>query len=102
MNRGEIWWADLHPKPRPVVLVSRGSHLLARDSVMVAPLTRRGRGLLTEVRLGRGDGLRLPCVADAATLHTIDKSRLLRRVAALSSSSLAALDDALRFALGHD
>ena len=102
MNRGEIWWADVEPKPRPVVLVSRQSHVLSRNKLMVAQVTSRARGLLSEVPLGPQDGLRLPCVADAGTLHSINKTRLIRRVAALSGPKLEALDAALRFALGLD
>lgn len=102
MNRGEIWWADMDPKPRPVVLISRQSHLLSRNNLMVAQVTRRTRGLLSEVPLGPQDGLRMPCVADAGTLHSVEKSQLIRRVAALSGPKLTALDAALRFALGLD
>lgn len=92
----------MDPKPRPVVLISRQSHLLSRDNLMVAQVTRRTRGLLSEVPLGPKDGLRMPCVADAGTLHSVEKSQLIRRVAALSRPKLEALDAALRFALGLD
>jgi mRNA interferase MazF len=102
LNRAEIWWAQIEPKARPVVLVSRQSHLLSRNTVMVAQVTSRIRGLLSEVPLGPQDGLRFPCVADAGTLHSVHKSRLLRRVAALSGPKRLALDAALRFALGLD
>ncbi|MBI5245845.1 MAG: type II toxin-antitoxin system PemK/MazF family toxin [Elusimicrobia bacterium] len=102
MNRGDIWWAQIEPKARPVVLISRQSHILSRDKVMVAQVTSRVRGLLSEVPLDPRDGLRFPCVADAGTLHSVHKSRLLRRVAKLSGTKLDALDAALRFALGLD
>lgn len=92
----------MDPKPRPVVLISRQSHLRSRDNLMVAQVTRRTRGLLSEVPLGPRDGLRMPCVADAGTLHSVEKSQLIRHVATLSLTKLEALDAALRFALGLD
>lgn len=102
MRRSEIWVADIQPKPRPVVLVSRDSHIQNRDLILVAPITTRARGLANEVPLGPEDGVHRPCVADAGSLRLLNKSSLTRHIGALSTAKRAALDAALRFALGLD
>ena len=102
MRRGEIWWSLLNPKTRPVVLVSRESHLKTRELILAVPITTRVRGLESEVALGPEDGLSKTCVADAGSLITVKKSSMIRRISALTSSKRDALDAALRFSLGLD
>ena len=102
MKRGEIWWAEM-PLPagkRPVVLASRDSSYAIRNSVTVVEVSRTIRGIATEVPLGPRDGLPTKCVANADNLVTIPKTWLTRCVSQLSPSKVAALDEALRFALG--
>jgi mRNA interferase MazF len=71
-----------------------------RDLVIVAPITSRIRNIATEVALGREDGLPRACVANLDTLTTVPKTVLTRRLTELSSERIAAVDRALRFALG--
>jgi mRNA interferase MazF len=102
MRRGEIWWADL-PAPagrRPVVLLSRNEAYAVRELVIVAPLSSRIRRIPSEVALGRADGLPRRCVANLDTLTTIPKHTLTQRLIALTPEKLAAVDRALRFAVG--
>ena len=102
MRRGEVWWAEL-PAPagrRPVVLLSRNEAYEVRELVIVAPVTSRIRHIPTEVALGREDGLPRACVANLDTITTIPKGTLTRRLTALSTERIAAVDRALRFALG--
>ncbi len=101
-QRCDIWWARVEPKARPVVLVSRDSHLRSRDLVVVVPVTTRVRGLPTELPLGQEDGLLRPCVADAGTLCTIRTALLDKHLASLAPSKRRLLDAALRYALGLD
>jgi mRNA interferase MazF len=102
MKRGELWWASLDPPAgqRPVVLISRDDAYLRRQLVIVAPITTRVRNISAEVALGIADGLPRACVANLDTLTTISKDRLVDFIAPLSPSKLAALDDALRYAVG--
>lgn len=104
MKRGEVWWADLPPPAgrRPVVLVSRDEAYLVRELITIAPVTTRIRDLPVEVPLGPADGLPKACVINADTLTTIPKRLLSERVTLLSPAKAAALDDAIRFALGLD
>lgn len=101
MRRGEVWWADL-PAPagkRPVVLLSRNQAYAVRDLVTVAPVTTRIRDIPTEVSLGVQDGMPKKCVVNLDTITTIPKRVLAERVAVLRPEKLAAVENALRFAL---
>lgn len=102
MKRGEIWWAEL-PRPagrRPVILLSRDEAYEVRRLVTVAPVTTRVRGIPVEVPLGPKDGMPRECVANLDTVITIPKDTLRERLTVLSRPKMAAVDAALRFALG--
>lgn len=102
MRRGEVWWAEL-PAPagrRPVVLLSRDEAYSVRELVIVAPLTTRIRRIPTEVALTRADGVPRRCVVNLDTITTIPKQTLTRRLTALEPKKLAAVERALRFAVG--
>jgi mRNA interferase MazF len=102
MRRGEVWWAEL-ARPagrRPVVLLSRDEAYAVRELVTIAPVTTRVRGIPTEVPLGRSDGLPRACAANLDTITTIPKALLSGQIAALAPGKVAAVDRALRFALG--
>src|SRR5262249_10263998 len=99
VKRGEIWWARL-PSPagrRPVALVSRESAYVVRTSVTVVEVSTKVRGIPSEVRLGRRDGMPRSCVANADNIVTIPKAWLQERIAALHPDKVKALDAALRF-----
>ena len=102
MQRGEVWWAMMGMKTRPVVLVSRDSHIQTRRVIFAAPVTTRIRGMESEVALGPEDGLQKACVANASSIELISKTRIIRKIATLSSAKRDALDAALRFSLGLD
>lgn len=104
MRRGEVWWAQL-PRPagrRPVVLASRDEAYAVRSLLTVIPVTTRARRIPVEVPLGREEGLPRACVANADTIVTIPKSALVGYGGVLGPEKLAALDRAIRFALGLD
>ena len=102
MKRGEVWWARL-PRPigrRPVVLLSRDAAYARRELITIAPITTRVRGIQAEVVLDRKDGLPKKSVANLDTISTIPKAALDGRVSVLSGEKMAAVEDAIRFALG--
>jgi mRNA interferase MazF len=102
MRRGEVWWATLH-KPagrRPVVLLSRDEAYTVRELVTVAPVTTRVRGIPSEVPLDRADGLPKACAVNLDTITTVPKSLLSSRLTTLNVARIAAVERALRFALG--
>lgn len=102
MRRGELWWAEL-PVPagrRPVILLSRNEAYDVRALVTIAPITTRARGIPTEVPLGPADGLPKICVVNLDTITTIPKASLGRLIGPLAPEKRAAVERALRFALG--
>lgn len=96
-----MWWAAL-PAPlgrRPVLLLSRDAAYAVRNQITVAPLTTRIRDIPVEVRLGSSDGLSADCVVNLDGITTVPKSILDRAVTTLSREKMAAVNDAVRFAL---
>lgn len=101
MRRNEVWWAELPPPvgPRPVVILTRDAVLESIDAVVVALVTRTVRGLPTEIRLGRREGLPRQCVVSLDNILTIPKARLARLLGALSQEKVNDLNRAIRVAL---
>ena len=101
MKRGQVWWA-VQPLPigrRPVVLISRNQAYNLRQSITVALVTTRARGIDSEIPLGQEEGLPKPCVVSADNLTTIPKRDLSHQMGELSSSKIQALNEALLYAL---
>ncbi len=97
-EHGEIWEALLD-KRRPVAIVSRDDVGGRRARTTVATITSAIRDVPTHVPVDRRDGLDRLSVVNCDELFTIPKERLVRRVGRLSEAKIAALDDAVRFAL---
>ncbi|MGH8183466.1 MAG: type II toxin-antitoxin system PemK/MazF family toxin [Rhodanobacteraceae bacterium] len=111
MRRGEVWWASL-PEPtgsgtgfrRPVLIVQSNSFNQSRIStVVVAVIT--SNIVLAEapgnVRLAKSEaGLPRASVVNVSQLLTIDRARLTLRVRALSSQTIARVDEGLRLVMG--
>ena len=87
-------------KPRPVVVLTRGSALAYLSVVTVAPITSTIRGVPSEVMLTEQDGMKHPCAVNLHNMVTVSKAHLGRRLATLSSERLAEICSALGFALG--
>lgn len=102
MRRGDVWWAELGRPAgrRPVVLLSRNEAYRVRELVTVAPVTTRVRNIPTEVTLSTTEGLPRACVVNLDIVTTIPKRSLTQRIARLSVDKRAAIDAALKFALG--
>ena len=102
MNRGEIYWANLGPPKgrRPVCVLTRDTAIAVRTSVTCAPITRTIRGIRSEVRLGREEGLRGESVVSCDNVFTVPKSVLDRSpTGRLTGAKRIELDRALRHAL---
>jgi mRNA-degrading endonuclease toxin of MazEF toxin-antitoxin module len=84
---------------RPVVLISRDSSYAVRSSITIVEVSRTIRSIPTEVPLGKREGLSVKCVVNADNVVTIPKAWLEARVGALSPDKVAALNDAIKFAL---
>lgn len=101
MRRGEVWWVDFAPPigRRPAVLVSRNQAYRVRTSFTVVPLTRKARGIPVEVGLGPADGILVKSVANADSIMTIHRNRFVGYLTTLSPERMAALSQAIKFAL---
>jgi mRNA interferase MazF len=69
-------------------------------AVVVAPCTRTIRGLMSELRLDREDGMPETCVATFDNLHTVRRTQFRRRITRLSQSKMEEACRVLSNALG--
>jgi mRNA interferase MazF len=81
-------------------LLSRNEAYSVRQLITVAPVTTRIRRIPTEVELGARDGLPRRCAVNLDTITTIPKATLTACMAALEPGKVAAVERALKFALG--
>lgn len=101
MKRGEVWWVRF-PAPvgrRPAVLVSRDQAYRVRGAITVVPVTRTIRGIAVEVPLGPAEGIPKSSVANADEITTVPKVLLESYLATLRSTTVEALERAIKFAL---
>lgn len=103
MKRGEIYWAHLPPPlgRRPLLLLTRSRAIPYLSNVTAAEITTHVRGIPTEIRLGKAEGLPRRCVANVDNIQTVPKRALDPEPAGrLAGRRSRELDAALRFALG--
>lgn len=82
--RGEVWWGETpEEEGRPFLVVSRNAANEVKQRVLVAPVTRRIRGLPSELPLGAGEGLPVDSAASFDNLRPFPKAMLTRRLGAL-------------------
>jgi mRNA interferase MazF len=77
-----IWLARLD-KPRPVLVLTREEVRAVRLLVTVAPITSTIRGLRSEVRVDRRNGLDHDSAINLDSIATIPRSSLIRPLGAL-------------------
>lgn len=102
MNRGEIWWAQIDRKERPVLVLTRQAVLDVRERVTVAEITTQMRGLAVEVPLMDEDesGLAQSSVINTDGIYTIRRSLLRRRAGRVRAETLHRTCGAITVALG--
>lgn len=84
--RGELWWGEsADEKGRPFLVVSRDEANEVMQRVLVAPVTTRIRGVPSELRLGRAEGLPHESVASFDNLRPFPKVLLVRRLGAMGA-----------------
>ena len=101
MNRGEVWWVE-HPGAgrRPACVLTRQAAIPVLTSVLVAPATRTIRGIPTEVRLSRDEGMPDECALSFDSLTTVPKALLTERITGVPAARREELCAALRAATG--
>jgi mRNA interferase MazF len=90
MERGEVWFAATPGGDRPVLVLTRDPVAAHIASVVVAALTRTGRGLVSELALSpHDDGVPTDCVVNFDNIHTLPREVFRRRISVLSPARLA-------------
>jgi mRNA interferase MazF len=104
VNRGEIWqFGFSHPnRRRPVLILTRQEVIGHLHSVTVVPITRTIRGIPSEVVVGPESGLKVTSAINLDNLVTVPKNELHAFVGTAPPSVMAAIREALLFALGFD
>ena len=96
---GDIFWYEIESGRRPVLVVTRSHGAAVLRRVVVAPITRRIRGIPTEIALGPEEGLHAECAATFDNLHVVTRANLTERAGSLGPRrdeicrALAALAD---------
>ncbi len=100
IQQGEIWWAEQpDEKARPYLIITRERAIAAMQSVSVAPVTGRVRGLESELALGRADGVPRDCVAAFDSVRSISKSLFTKRAGVLAPGRWHEVCGAMRAAI---
>ncbi len=102
MRRGEVWFAETgRGGDRPVLVLTRDPVAGHIDSVVVAQLTTRVRGLTSELPLTTAaDGVPTDCVASFDNIVTLPSMSLRRYVTTVSAGRMIQACDVLNAALG--
>lgn len=100
IQQGEIWWAEQpDEKARPYLIITRERAIAAMQSVSVAPVTSRVRGLESELALGVADGVPRDCVAAFDNVRSISKSLFTKRAGVLAPGRWHEVCSAMRAAI---
>ena len=109
MKRGDIYMAELGPVigseqggRRPVIIMQNDKGNLHAPTVIAVPLTGSSRKppLPTHALLPQGEGgLWRDSIALCEQVRTLEKTRLSRRIGAVSPEAMARIEQALRVSL---
>ena len=98
--RGEVWWYEPESAGRrPVLILTRSGAIPVLNQVLGVPATRTIRGIPTEVRLTRKDGMPATCVLALDALMAVRPALCTRRITTLDPERLAEVCEALGVAV---
>jgi mRNA interferase MazF len=101
VTRGEIWFARVGRKRRPVLVLTRPEVIEVRALVTVAEVTTSIRGIAAEVDFDHEDaGLDHPSVINCDGLHTITKASLTTYAGSLNEDTMERVCSAIGYAVG--
>jgi mRNA interferase MazF len=100
MTRGEIWFAEVGRKRRPVLVLTRPEVIDVRALVTVAEVTTSIRNIAAEVEFDHEQaGLERPSVINCDVLHTITKASLTTYAGSVSEETVERVCAAIGYAL---
>ena len=101
MNRGEVWWVE-HPDVgrRPHLILTRQPAIPVLNACLAAPASRTIRGVPTEVRLGKEDGMPEECALRLDDVTVVPRALFVERIARLRAERLLEVCSALAVATG--
>ena len=85
-----------------MLVLTRSEAIPVLRRVLIAPLTRRSRGIPTEVKLGLDDGLPEECVISFDNVQQAARALLTEPIATLSGPRMHEVCRALAIATGCD
>ena len=101
IRRGDVVWiVGRDGRRRPGLVLTRDAAIDLLARVVVAPATRTIRGIPTEVRLGRDDGMPEDCALSMDNVRVVPKAALKRRITTLRGARLDEACEAMAYALG--
>ncbi|MBK5219276.1 MAG: type II toxin-antitoxin system PemK/MazF family toxin [Thermoleophilia bacterium] len=87
-------------KSRPALVLTRAAAIPVLNQVIVALITRKIRGIPTEVPLDEGDGMPNECVISLDNLRTVPHALLGDPITSLSGAKMHEVCRALAVATG--
>jgi mRNA interferase MazF len=110
VNRGEVWLADLNPTrgseqagTRPVLIFQNNVINKYTTTILAIPLTTnlRRAPLPSCAQISQGEGgLGNDSVALCHQLRVLDKTRLIRKLGAVSAKTISAIESCVKFTMG--
>jgi len=101
VTRGEIWFAEVGRKRRPVLVLTRSEVIDVRALVTVAEITTSIRNIAAEVEFDHEEvGLDRLSVINCDGLHTITKASLMTYAGSVGEETMARVCAAVGYALG--
>lgn len=95
-----MWWLQTPGGRRPALILTRETAIPLLSRVFVVPATTSIRGIPSEVRLTRSDGMPEECVLALDNVRSVPKRMLRAHITTLTASRLDEVCDALAYALG--
>jgi mRNA interferase MazF len=100
VGRGDICWCNLEDAGRrPVIVLTRSEAIPILPRVIVAPITRRIRGIPTEVRLDESDGID-ECAINFDDIRPVPRALLGEPIASLAGPRMHEVCRALAITTG--
>ena len=89
MRRGEVWWHEPpEEKGRPVVILTRDEMINGVADVIAMPASRTAHHWLTEVEVGKADGMPTTSFLVAENTLSAEKVFLLARMTELGAAKM--------------